>query len=742
MRRRRYGGKNVGARVLKAVSSGLRLKILTLLYERGPLSYTEIMNLLRLNPVRDAGRFAYHLKQLLKTDLIEPEVENKKYKLTDLGRKVVNFADDLEESAYVRRRMLVRTSRLAIEEFDRNKIAQSLIKEANVPVDLAQKIARETEKRLQETGAKYLTAPLIREFVNAILIERGLEEYRHKLTRLGMPVYDVTNLIKDLSESGSNVEDVHRRASNAVIGEYTLLSILPRDIADAHLSGDLHLNNIGCWILKPCEIIHDLRLFLRRGLRIEGWRPLLPCDPPEDFRSALSLAEDILRLTNPEVSGVQVIDYFNIFLAPFLIGYDPEEVKRSLRLFLTEINHSIPKAALGIELSTPTFLAEEEINYAGEKELKYSDITEESARLASLIIDVMLEEPRPCISPLLIIKVRSESIKDDTWRSILYKSHRLAIEKGGVYFANLGSEGQPPSSYTTAGSRLSGDWTGDWELDIIRTGSIESIILNIPRVSYNSGGNIRAFFERLYDLSEKAVRALEIKYLTMKQRVKEGLLPFLSGRTDGDIYYRLENATRLVSFVGLNEAVEHMTGERIGESSEALKFAEEILNHLAENIKELSSKSSARCALSSANSHEASYRLASLDVEEYGWGRVKVQGDRNNPSYTYMNITGWEGEAEIEDRLTLESRFHRLTPGGHLAIIPINNIEASAEKLLEISEEIIKKYPLGLYYYESGILYCTNCQRTFHGNLLKCPSCGSTDTTRIFNQKSYGSIRK
>ena len=58
--------------------------------------------------------------------------------------------------------MLVRTSHLTMEEFDVNKIANSLIKEAKVPAELAQKAAKEAEKRLIKSKTKYLTAALIR----------------------------------------------------------------------------------------------------------------------------------------------------------------------------------------------------------------------------------------------------------------------------------------------------------------------------------------------------------------------------------------------------------------------------------------------------------------------------------------------------------------------------------------------------------------------------------------------------
>ena len=57
------------------------------------------MNELKMNPSRDAGRFAYHLKFMLKAELIEADVEAKKYFLTDLGKMVLDVADRIEKKA-------------------------------------------------------------------------------------------------------------------------------------------------------------------------------------------------------------------------------------------------------------------------------------------------------------------------------------------------------------------------------------------------------------------------------------------------------------------------------------------------------------------------------------------------------------------------------------------------------------------------------------------------------------------
>src|SRR3972149_2308198 len=162
-----------GVQILKAIPSSLRLHILNLLFDKGALSYTELMTSLKMNPSRDAGRFAYHLKFLLKANLIEADAEAKKYFLTDLGKMVIDVADRVEKKAFKPRGMLVRTSHSTLEEFDANKIANSLIREAKMPADLAQKTSKETEKLLQKSKIKYLTAQLVREVVNAILIEKG-----------------------------------------------------------------------------------------------------------------------------------------------------------------------------------------------------------------------------------------------------------------------------------------------------------------------------------------------------------------------------------------------------------------------------------------------------------------------------------------------------------------------------------------------------------------------------------------
>ncbi|MBS7606131.1 helix-turn-helix domain-containing protein [Candidatus Bathyarchaeota archaeon] len=718
--------RRLSERVLRAVSSNVRLNILRLLLDRGPLSYTEIMSALKMSPTKDAGRFAYHLKVLLNMDLVEPDPETKKYVLTELGKSVVDFVLRLEESTS-KKRMLVRTSRLAIEYFDRNKIVDSLVREANVPLDLAQKIARETEERLLKLDTKYLTAPLIREFVNAILIERGLEEYRHKLTRLGLPVYDVTQLIKSMSASSSNVEAIITAAGKRVIEEYVLLNILPRDVADSHLAGSINLDNLAYWILKLSSFMHDVRIFFENGLTFkEQSSNYTIVRPPKNFREALNLILNVLSISSTEVSDEQGIDFFNIFLAPFIKGLLREEVKEDLKNFLLSVNLTVPTGvSLGISLEVPSFLLDtKSIGPEGEVLGVYGDFVEESRILALSLIEALSEvcEIKPIFNPSLIIKVNPAALSSGETSDLLYEAHKLAV-MGLPYFANIFSDEIERSSYLAAGHIFIDDWKRDWELDIIRVGCAGSVTINLPRAFHEVKGDRKTFFENLYDLLEKALRALEIKYMMIKQRTNEGLLPLLLYGGRRDPYCRLENLLFLISFVGLGEVTQMLVKSQIHEGNEPLTFIEDVLSYTIKALREYSSVKEMRCSLSHTPNMEASRRMAALDIERYGFSEIHVSGSKDKPYYSDLNSALNNANVPLEKRLSIYDRIHKYPSGSSLFKIPIG--EDSPDELLSITKKIIGRYKIPLYAFDTILTYCSNCRKTFNGPRQKCPLCGS-----------------
>ena len=48
------------------------------------------------------------------------------------------------------------------------------------------------------------------------------------------------------------------RTAGAVFSEYLLFNMLPKDIADMHLAGEIHISNTDVWGLLPDTVFIDL----------------------------------------------------------------------------------------------------------------------------------------------------------------------------------------------------------------------------------------------------------------------------------------------------------------------------------------------------------------------------------------------------------------------------------------------------------------------------------------------------
>lgn len=701
------------------------MQVLRLLSTKGALPYTEIMSSLKLDPVRDAGKFVYHLRSLSSAGLIDLDKRTKKYETTEMGEMVVHFARDLEEYVSVKRgKLFVRTSRLAIEDFHRSKIAKSLVVEAGVPQEVADEIAAEAEDRLVRLKTSYLTAALIREFVNAILIEKKLVEYRHKLSRMGMPVYDVTQLLRATGERGLAAEYVQKAAGASVLGEYVLLECLPREIADAHISGQIHISDLGSWPLKPSEVQHDLRYFLKDGL--------IGFKPPQTFNAALAMIQNIHRLGISETAGEQNFDFFNIFLAPHVKGTAQDSIIESLELFLASVGGALPTVAdepglsLGLEYSVPKFLeGVDAIGPGGKVVGVYGDYREEAGRLLDAMLEVASREAlvRPLVNPRFIFKLR-DSARTDEHRTRVLKTHELAASRGLPYMALLRDDSH--DCYTATGMRLSDDWSKQWESDCYRTGCMATIFLNLPRLAYEARRDDDKLFNSMAELLNLSVRAFEIKRKFMIDRLKQPVLPLLFGSGQNTPYFREKMATYAVSLLGLDEAARAHTGSELGKDS--LAFGEKVLQALRKQSAAASEGHGMRFVVSLRPGDDAAPRLAELDVEQYGKGNVSAQGGRGSPFYTDLSIVPLTSKLPLNERLAMEGASQALTPGGHLTTISVGN-NVTPDALLSFTRDAGANKVRFIAY--SGLYsFCRNCGRILNGPVPTCSTCGSDNITQ------------
>lgn len=245
-------------RILEALASPIRIEMLKQL-SKHDMNYTELIRSVGMNPQKDAGKFSYHLKKLLYSKLIRINEKTKLYELSHVGKTMLEVIEHAKRKLAGSDLLIVRRSECSIEPFDKNKIVNALIKEAGMPAKLAHKVASSVEEKLLDLKIEYLSAPLIRELVNSVLIDQGLEKYRHKLTRVGMPIYDVTQMIKNASKQGG-ANSVIKVAANSVLKEYVLLNVLPRNVADAYLSGAIDICFLESWVTSVYGKVYDANI--------------------------------------------------------------------------------------------------------------------------------------------------------------------------------------------------------------------------------------------------------------------------------------------------------------------------------------------------------------------------------------------------------------------------------------------------------------------------------------------------
>lgn len=727
------------ADIFNAVSASTRIQTLKLLAIKGPLTYSEIMEMLNFEPTRDAGKFVYHLKNLVSTGLVEFEKNIKKYKVTELGLRIVSFSQDLDEYTLKKTsRMLVRTSKHTVEEFDKGKITLSLINEGGLSQKLADKISSEVEERLLKLPVGYLTAPLIREFVNVILIENGLEDYRHKLTRLGMPVYDVKRTLDEASQKFYSVDYIRTATANRVMTEFVLLDIFPREIADAHLSGQIHITNSHS-IFEPSTIYHDLRVFLKHGFKTQQLSLLsAPIDPPKNFVEATSITASIIHFFKREISNEQMIDYFNIFLAPYLKNEQDEIVRRILKTFLLRLsflNSENEGVTLGLDITIPHNL--ENLTAIGSgKEETYSEYEPEAQKLLEIILDTALElsKEKPLLNPNFVLKFRSDHISRK-YDALLEKAHRLVAKNGSMYIANLTKDPKSIVSNMATGEKMEADWSRDWELDTLRVSCLDNVAINLPRIAHEAKKDDDKFLKGVEEAVDIAIKSLEIKRREVRERTRQRLLPSIASQVESESYLRLDNSVGILSLVGLNEAVKCHLGFEIHEDLMPQHFAVTLIESLVGKVASLSEKMNHRINISPISNVEASQRFAEYDVKNYGLPLSCVQGGKEHPYYTFNSIISNDTELKWEEKLKLEDRFLSFFNGGGFLQIPVDD-DVSSESLLKKTKQICQSYNIGFFAYSHILLYCGNCHKTFIGYKQKCPDCGSTQTITYARQST------
>ncbi len=718
-----------------------------------------LMKKLELEPKEEASRFNYHLRELERAGLIEKLKDDIHggYQLSIGGERVTQVLDVIEQTAHERvERIFVRTSGGKIEDFNRTKIKLSLVNEAGIPERLAEQISKEAQERLLSFRVQNLNAPMIREFVNVILLEKGLEEIQKELTRAGLPIHDVHRMIthpedflRNQAQLLKSPELIQWLAASGVLRQYHLVKVLPQSVTDHHLLGDLHIVRVASWALQPMNIQHDPRFFFEKGFRVQNQPWILR--PPQTFREALFQLAKYLEASQTHINSYQNLPFINIFLAPYLKNLDNAHIHQDLRWFIDDINLSYAgrgglasSISLQCQTEVPSFLESAKVNYPTKKpKSTYSDYTEQAQLFLSILLDVLLEtdeQGHPILNPLLILNINQRSINQLKDSELYKKIVRVATETGNILFLNNPKPEENPIVYSGDLSRFVSDWQKDPELDILRTGSIGNIVFNLPRLIRQAKGDDDQVFDEIGQLCDEAVIALTSQHQLLSNRLsKDHVLPLLEAQINGEPYYRLENATHNLSFIGLPEAVEEHTGNSITESSTSLSFAEAILGYMNKRLREYDSDKSLRWTIGPISNRDAAIRLFDLD-------KPTLSGGNRVHRYSYDNIP-LTYSGPLKQVTPLQTILTPFETGGNLFNINLNTT-LNSDNFQEVLSILLPEESIELFSVTHPQTYCYHCMEVISGirrsgQMLyrkRCPKCGSAGQNLGFLSRYEGQL--
>ncbi len=653
--------------------------------------------------------------------------------------------------------LFVRTSSDDIAGWDRSKIVEALVKEAGVEPDAAEDISIEVENIIIKSEIKCVTAPLVRELVDAKLIERGLEEARRRHTRLGLPLYDVDQLILHPNKENANVphgpEATNLTLAEGIKKEYALLKVFSQEVGDAHMRGDIHLHDLG-FVDRPYCSGQSLEYIKKFGLHLPN--SLSNAKPARQPEVLLAHMVKFAAALQSHFAGAIGWDAVNLFFAPYIEGRSDKEVYQLAQMMIYEFSQQAVARGgqaifsdINLYWEVPKhFESVPAIGPGGEFTGKvYGDYEKDAQRFAWALFDVYKEGDgtgRPFFFPKPLVHITEKFFKTEGWQDFLNHICEVASEKGNTYFVFDRGETAKISECCRLSFKLNDDDLNDakqpWKM---RFCALQNVTLNLPRLGYLSNGDNEELFRNLRKMIGTAVKAHLEKKAFIESLLSigdSGPLALLTMNKDGMPYIRMHRASYLIGMVGLNELVKYKTGNELHESREALKFGLRVISEMNLICKEFNEKHGMHFVLEQTPAESTAYRFAKLDLKDFPDKAIEVVkgsipfGEVYYTNSTCLAVSSHENPVE---RVKKEGLLHPLIEAGSITHVWLGESKPDKESLANFVIKVFKETENDQIAFSPEFTNCLRCGKTVRGIRESCPQCGSEEVDGITRITGY-----
>jgi anaerobic ribonucleoside-triphosphate reductase len=617
---------------LKILGQKIRIDILKKLNVcRNPLSYSMLQKeVLGANP--NSVNFSFHLKPLKNANLISTSESG--YILSTLGRQILKNIISMEQILNDQNKpIMIRTSKYSKEPFNANKIEDYLVKEGQLEKFLAIQISKEVKERLSKANIGYLTTPLMREYINAILLENGLEEIRHKLTRLGTPPFEAFSFF----DRNLNPEQFISKLGSDVSEQFLLLNLLPKNLADLYLSGEVALLNLNYWSLRPLGFYLDSKSiveYITKKSSINHNK----LDNIVDHINLIMNFFDILTKFKPYFSEDILLGNFNnSFLSYFNSNKNTSNI---LDIIISQIlklsnRQYDEKPHLSLEFSKNN--AENSNKHFYNDFLK--NLIDQISQNNDLICPLMLYD----YSNFLSSKSESDNLIKVFTSTSSYRNNFIFYKNNHSNLLN--------STLTNVHKINKSD---EQRNKIV----LDKILINLHMIAKKSNQKDGIFFENLHEKLESVFEFFVCKKKLVDRKLKSSnhwkkIISEFFEPENGDW---IDESLKSISFFGLNEAVKAHCGIEIDRNVNSEVFAQKILNFMIDIIDEHNQREHGNYII--AQPHNENY----LSNKEYN---NKLSLGDGTKRY-YIDLIRTDSKISLERKIDLYKKFEKILDGGSI----------------------------------------------------------------------------
>ncbi len=597
-------------------------------------------------------------------------------------------------------------------------------------------------------------------------LARSYIEYRHdrdvarekqsKLTKEIEGLIQESNadlLNENANKDGKVIPTQRDLLAGIVAKHYAKTRILPRDVVQAHESGDIHYHDLDYAPFFPmfnCMLI-DLKGMLTHGFKMGN----AEIDTPKSISTATAVTAQIIAQVASHIYGGTTINRIDEVLAPYVTAsYEKHlEIAREWDIHRPE---AFAKARTEKECYDAFQSLEYEVNTLHTANGQTPFVTFgfglgtswESRLIQQSILKNRIaglgKNRKTAVFPKLVFAIKdglNHKAEDPN-----YDIKQLALECASkrMYpdILNYDKVVEVTGSFKTPmGCRsFLNPYEENGELIHEGRNNLGVVSLNLPRIALQAKGDINKFYALLDDKLKLARRALDTR-INRLENVKARVAPILymegacgvrlkANDSIADIF-KHGRASISLGYIGVHETIMALFGQQkhVYDDVQLREEAVKIIQHLRNAVEQWKKETGYAFSLYGTPSENLCSRFCRIDGKQFG----VVEGVTDKGYYTNSFHLDVQKKVNPYDKIDFEMPYPEISSGGFICYGEFPNMQRNVEALENVWDYSYHRVPY--YGTNTPIDECYECGFTGEFDCTSkgfvCPRCGNHEPTKV-----------